>query len=434
MPWQLATAEVVGEQTPEGHYAYPIVVVLVPRQTGKSTWLFDYLIGRCLVHPDYRAAYTAQTGQAAAERFGERMTDLAGTLIRPSCRMFRSSGRERMSFPRGSFLRAFPPRDGALRGSALDAVVIDEAQEVDDLQGHALDMTCLPTFTTRPRRQLILIGTAGNDTSAYLARYLALARAGAEGVALIEYGAAEDDDVTDPALWPRVHPGLAAGLTDTDALASALTVMGPEAFAREYMCVWQSGGSRVIAADLWKSAADHLAVPAEAAPVLAVDVAVDRSAAAIVAAWPDTLGRTVVEVIDYAPGVAWAAPRLLELAALHHPPIIVADSVGPVLTVTDEATRLGLDITTTSTKDYLTACSGFLDRLPADHPARVLHRGDPALTAAAAGARRRTVGDGWAWARRSVTAEVSPLIAASLAAWADQRRPAAPVRPEVYAE
>ena len=53
----------------------------------------------------------------------------------------------------------------------------------------------------------------------------------------------------------------------------------------------------------------------------------------------------------------------------------------------------------------------------------IAHRGDPVLDAAAAGAGRRPVGDGWVWSRRTSTAEVSPLTAASLALWAHQHRP-----------
>lgn len=429
--WQRAAADLVGERTPAGRYAYPVVVVLVPRQCGKTTWVFDLAQGRCLEQRDYRAAYCAQTGHVTTERFGERMAELTGTPLARRVQVRRSQGTERMSFGRGSFLKAFPPRDGALRGSALDLVVIDEPQEIEDDQGTALDQTILPTFTTRPRRQLILVGTAGTDRSGFLARYLAMARAGADGVALLEYGADPDDDPTDPAVWSRCHPGLAAGLTDADALSSALSVMGAAGFAREYLNVWQATGDRVIPAADWAAIRHRDAVPAAGKPpVLAVDVAVDRSATAIVACWPDTDGVLVLEVIEYAPGVSWAATRLAELRAVHSSPLIVADSAGPVLTVVDDVQQLGLSITQTSTREYTAACAAMLDKI-GDRAIR--HRGETALDAAVAGAGRRTVGDGWGWGRRNSTADVSPLVAASLAVWAHQHRPPAPVRPIAYA-
>lgn len=421
-PYQRAIGDLIGEQLPNGRYAYPVVVALVPRQTGKTTLAFDLMQGRCLRHPDYRVAYCAQTGHVTTERMGERMAELAGTPLAPRIKLRRSQGTERMTMGRGSFVKAFPPKDGALRGSALDLVVVDEPQEHDEVLGHALDQTILPTFTTRPRRQLLLIGTAGTDRSAYLARYLALARAGAAGVAVIEFGAEPDEDPTDPAVWRARHPGLAAGLTDEDALQAALGVMGPAGFAREYLNVWQANQDRVISAAAWSAIRRRLAEPADDAVVYGVDVAVDRSSTAIYAVWRSTEGVPTIEQVDYRPGTGWAGQRLADLVG-RHPGRVFADSAGPVLTVVDDAELLKVAVTQTTTREYTAACAGMLDKIG---DAAVWHRGDQALDTAVAGAGKRIVGDGWAWARRSSTTDVAPLVAASLAVWgAVRRRPAA---------
>lgn len=427
LAWQRAAADLIGERTPTGRYVYPVVVVLVPRQTGKTTWVFDLAQGRCLEQADYRAAYTAQTGHVTTERFGERMTAMTGSALGRRVQTRHSQGTERMGFRRGSFLKAFPPKDGALRGSALDLVIVDEPQEIDEQQGTALDQTILPTFTTRPRRQLILCGTAGTDRSKYLARYLAMARAGASGVAILEYGADPDDDPTDPAVWRRVHPGLAAGLTDEDALASALAVMGPAGFAREYLNVWQATSDRTIPAAAWTNIRhrDAKAAPG-VVPVFGVDVAVDRSAAAIVACWPDVEGLPMLEVIDYAPGVAWVAPRLLELHSRHRAQVWIDGGTGPAATVAAELTGRSW-VHPITPREYTAACAGMLDKIT---DRAIGHRGERPLDAAVAGAVRRTVGDGWGWGRRSSTADVAPLVAASLAAYGHQRRPAT-TRPRV---
>lgn len=435
--WQRAAADLIGELTPTGRYAWPVVIILVPRQCGKTTFAFDLMQGRCLQHPDYRVAYCAQTGHVTTERFTERMTEVAGNLLATRIRCRRSQGTERMTFARNSFMKAFPPKDGALRGSALDLVVVDEPQEIDEDLGVALDQTILPTFTTRARRQLVLVGTAGTDRSAYLARYLALARAGAEGVALIEYGANETDDPADPAVWRRVHPGLAAGLTDEDALRSALAVMGTAGFAREYLNVWQTNTDRLIPAAAWSAIRHPKTQPAPGVPpILGVDVAVDRSAAAIVACWPDPDGTPVLEVVDYRPQVDWVAGRLLALAGRHRG-AVWADSAGPVLTVVDDLVQLAAEqripvtIEQTSTRDYTAACAGLLDKI---NTRAVAHRGEQPLDAAVAGAGRRHIGDGaWAWARRTSTADISPLGAGTVALWGHVHRAPAPARPVVYA-
>lgn len=432
LPWQYDTARLISETLPSGRMAYPIVVILVPRQCGKTTFLFDMIMGRCLALPDYRCAYTAQTGHVTSERFSERMTELPSTPLARRVSTRRSAGTERFTFRHGSYLKAFPPKDGALRGSALDLVAIDEAQEVEELLGIALDQTILPTFTTRPRRQYVLIGTAGTDASKYLARYLALARGGAAGVGLVEYGATPDDDPADPAVWHRVHPGLASGLTDDDALRSALAVMGPESFAREYLCVWQESGNRLVSTRDWLLCRRIRSTPIPSVPpVLAVDVAPDRSAAAILAVWPDQAdGAPVAEVVAYAPGTDWPAERLASLYARHGRPMIVADNQGPVLTVVDEAKRLKVPIIQPTVPEYAAACQTMLDRIGRRE---IGHRGGKALDAAITGATKRPIGDGgWGWGRRSATVDVCPLIAATLAFWGHDHRPSL-VRPKVYA-
>ena len=46
----------------------------------------------------------------------------------------------------------------------------------------------------------------------------------------------------------------------------------------------------------------------------------------------------------------------------------------------------------------------------------------PALDAAVAGAAKRSLGDSWAWARRGLSVDISPLVAVSLARWGHATR------------
>ena len=245
-----------------------MAVILVPRQCGKTTFALDLAIGRCLAEANrdripYAVAYTAQTGHVTTERMTERMAQLGSTSIARRAKLRRSQGTERITFRNEAFVKAFPPKPGALRGSTLDLVIVDEVQEIPAELGVALDQEILPTQQNRPRRQVILIGTAGTDASAYLARHLAAARAGAPEYALLEYGADDADDVTDPDVWDRVHPGLAAGLTDRAALSTALAVMGPDSFAREYLNRWLTVSDRVIAPADWAAIRHRDGTPAD---------------------------------------------------------------------------------------------------------------------------------------------------------------------------
>lgn len=436
-PWlsyQRAVADLLGERTERG-YGWAVAVVLLPRQCGKTTIAFDVAMGRCIGQPDYRAALTSQTGHATTERFGERITALQSTPLAGVAQVRKSQGTERITFRQGSYLKAFPPKDGALRGSALDLVVVDEAQEVDDTLGRALDQTILPTFSTRPRRQLVLIGTAGTSTSDYLRRYLELARAGAPDVALVEYGFPADADPLDPATWWAHHPGLAAGLTDEAALRSALAVMGPAGFAREYGNVWQVTTERVIPLSVWAADAAPLAQPAPGGGLtFGADITVDRTAAAITSCWTAADGRgRVVELIEHTEPQR-AAHQLAELHQRHGGDVWL-DGTGPGVTIGAELAasgggKLPAWVHVLTGREVAAACGLLMDGLLAG---TIRHRAEPGMDTAAAGATKRPVGDGWVWGRRTSATDITPLTAATWAAWGHDRQAAPPVRPVVAA-
>jgi hypothetical protein len=427
-PWkdhQRLAADVIGELRPDGRYRHPLAVVLLPRQTGKTTMVHDLALGRCLAYGDYRAAYAAQTGHVTTERMTERMGELADGPLSSRVHVRRSAGTERVSLPGRSYLKAFPPKAGALRSNALDLVIVDEAQEHGTVLGEQLDLTILPTFTTRPRRQLIVIGTAGTDASDYLRRYLAAARDGLPGYCVVEYGAHDGEDVDDEDVWVTRHPGLASGLTDVDALRVARQAMGPAGFGREFLNIWSRTAHRVIPPADWDACQDP-AAESVGGLCFGFDVLPDRAGAAIVAA--DATGW--VEVIAQASDTAWLVPRLLELQAAHRASIACSrfGAAGPAV---DDLERAGVDLVPMSTGDVGNAAAGFLDAI-LQHTLRV--RPSPVLGEAVAGAAQRHLSDtgGFAWSRRASAAPVAALVAASNARWGALHSPP-PVRPVVAA-
>lgn len=434
-PFHRTAADVIGETLPTGRYRYPIVVITFPRQCGKTTFVMDLAIGRGLQQRDYRAAYAAQTGHKTTENFGTRFTELEGGPLAGTVRLRRSAGTERITMPGRSYLKAFPPKPGALRSDALDLVIVDEAQEHDELLGQALDQTIIPTFTTRPRRQLIIIGTAGTDRSAYLRRYLDTARTGAAGFALVEFGAPDDVDFLDPATWPLYHPGLAYGLTDTDALQQGLTAMGPAGFLREYGNVWSRIGIRLVDPADWSAV---LVPPETARPsgrvCLAVHVEADRSAAAVGVA----AEQGYREITDARPGVDWVVPRLLELQRTYTAPIAL-DRYGATGTVADALDRVGANVMVMTALDVANATAGFLDSVNgAAQLEQPLLRIYPAaaLTEAIDGAATRPLGDtgGIAWSHSLSASPIAPLVALCAAGWGYDHLPPEPPRPAVHAE
>ena len=108
-PWQRAAGDLLGEMTPAGTYVYQVGVIMVPRQAGKTTFVFDLAQGRCIQHPDYRAAYTAQTGHVTTERFQElHGPELFRCPLAQVVSARRSAGTERMTVPAGEFRQGIP--------------------------------------------------------------------------------------------------------------------------------------------------------------------------------------------------------------------------------------------------------------------------------------------------------------------------------------
>jgi hypothetical protein len=435
LPYQRYIAEVAGEQMPDGTYAYPVVVLTMPRQSAKTTTAYDVALGRGRAYRDYRCRYSTHKGTITSDRFVDWFLELERTpALLPQMKLRRSRGTEAVGWVRtGSYFQAFPASDGALRSAALDLVIVDEGQEHDDVLGAALKKMITATFNTRPRRQLWVIFSAGTDASTYAAEYLARGVAGAPGVAVFDYGCPEDVDPLDRGMWHTWHPGLAYGLTSYAALDMALGE-GEAAFVREYGNIWtRTSAGPVIDPVAW----GRVATTTDMYPgpvCLGVDVAADRQSSTIALAGPN--GH--VEVLEHAAGVEWVADRVAELRRMFGAPIAL-DSKGPVGTVLDDLEVAGLtrvtaknpygDLLVMDADDVANAAAGFLDAVEHGTVAVWPH---PDLDAAVVAAVKRPLGDaGFGWSRRASAATIAPLVAVCAARWGWTRLP--PDRPRASA-
>ena len=431
LPYQQFIAEVAGEKLDAHRYAHHTIVVWMPRQTAKTTTAYDSMLGRGRIYSGFRSRYTTHQGTITSAKFAEWFTELEGHQRALALfQLRRSQGTEAVRWRRTrSYFQAFPPRDGALRSQALDAVVVDEAQEHDDLLGSALRSTIRPVFATRPRRQLWIVFSAGTDASTYALSYLAKALAGAPGYAVFDYGCPDDVDPLDESLWSTWHPGLAYGLTSIEAMRAAREE-DDQAFIREYANRWTRTTYRVVDPGVWAAALTAREFPRPAGRMcLGVDVAADRGSAAIGVAVSTPAG-PYVEVVDAHAGTEWVAGRVLELQATHGAPVAI-DRYGAVGTVADALELAGAKLIQMKTQDVANAAAGLLDDLEAGHLAVYP---SPALTEAVDGVAKRPLGDGngFAFSRRASSAPIAPLVAVAAARWGLARLPN-PVRPQVHA-
>jgi hypothetical protein len=422
-------ADVALEVDETGRFFYQLVIVTVPRQSGKTTLFGTVADHRALIVPGARCWFTQQSGKHAVDWLINEHWPLLAPFV-PKVHLRRAAGSEHIKWlPSGGLIRPFPPTPDGLHGKVSDLVVVDEPWAFDQVRGTQLDQAIVPTQATRPNAQVWKVSTAGDATSTWWLGTVEAGRAAAradrrDGVAYFEWSCPDGLDPTDPVSWPLYHP--AYGRTvGPDSMSAALEILGADEFARAYGNCWVSTTARVIPLAAWRQAAEEPAdLPEPGGLALGFDVAVDRSDAAVVAAWRDPAGIAHVEVVDYRAGVGWLSDRVPELVAKWRPRAVAYDAAGPALDVADVLTRAGVTLEGLKARDYAAACLSLLDGLAADPPA-LRYRPHPALDAAANDATRRALGDAWAWGRRTSAGSLAALTAATVAIWGFDHAPAA---------
>ena len=435
-PWQRHVADIAGEIDPSGvGYAYPIVVLVVPRRAGKTLLTLAVGLAHARARAAVRAWYTAQRREDAARQFRDEWSPAitSSALLDSQFVLKRGAGKEGVWARRGSSrLQIFPPTETALHGHNADLVVFDEAWAFDTMQGDALEAAARPAQLTRPWRQLWIVSAGGTVESTWLDRWMTLGRAGAQGVAYFEWSAddqAHDYDPGDPAVWRASHPSLGYGFTTDELAVLWATKTSTAEFERSYLNVWPRPSEitqEAIPVELWAACADPgSSVPDGAAIVWGVDVTPERHRGAIAAVGERPDGRTHVEIVEHRPGVDWLVDRVAELTRAHRSRCIVLDPGGPAgaLARDLEVAAGSVPVVLCGGRDYAQACAGLYDDVTAR---RLAHLEQPVLDEAVQAARRRNIGDVWVWARRSL-ADICPLGAITVARWAHadpSRRPA----------
>jgi phage terminase large subunit-like protein len=416
MPWQRQVADVALEVMPGGLPAYREVRLTVPRQSGKTTELLAVEVDRCLNWGRrQRCLYAAQDRNNSRAKWEEQGEILDGTPLRPLFTMRRQTGLERMVWrSTASTIGITASGESSGHGQTLDLGVIDEAFAQKD---ERLAQAFRPAMLTRPSAQMWIVSTMGTDESTFLNDRVDDGRARVEdgqrsGVCYFEWSAHDDDDPDDEDTWWRCMPALGHTVT-VDTIRADHDSLDAGEFARAYLNRRAAGGKPVIDSATWAACSDPQSQPG---PLLAMglDVTPDREHSSIGVASRRRDGRIHIEVVDRRGGTDWVVARMLELQRQWHPARVMFDPASPAGSLRLDLAAAGVAMEGTEVRTYAQACGAFYD----DAINRKLaHRSQPALDAAVAGARKRNLGDAWAWARR-VGADVSPLVAVTLARWA----------------
>jgi hypothetical protein len=411
MPWQQLVADVASElDEATGLPAFREVVVTVPRQSGKTTLVLAYELHRALMWGRaQRIAYTAQTGfDARRKLIDDQAPILLGSPLSAAVeKVQKAQGNEAIVFRNGSRIDVLASSESAGHGRTLDLPILDEVfADADDRREQAL----LPAMSTRPDAQLFVVSTMGTEASTYLNRKVETGRSAvveglASGIAYFEWSAEVDADIDDPDTWRSCMPALGHTIT-LATVEHARRTMSEGDFRRSMLNQKTISDERVIPVGVWGEVCSEGVAPSGRL-VFALDVNPERSASAVAVADPEGRG----ELVEFRSGVGWVVDRVVELCQRWEAAVRL-DAYSPAGSLADELVARGVRVERYSTREVSYACGSFFDRLM---DGKVEVRRHAALDEAAAGARRRSTGDSWVWARRDAECDVAPLIALTLA-------------------
>jgi phage terminase large subunit-like protein len=368
--------------------------------------------------------------RALGKPISETMVDLGDGVLVKISNTNGEEGFERLDT--GQRLKFIARSKGSGRGFSGDVNVIDEAFAYTTDQQDAL----MPTLIARPNAQIVYLSSPPltGDTGAVM--YALKERAESGGDDSLGYrdwgldGHLDDlakVDLDDRRLWAQSNPALGLGRVTVETIERmrrSMTANGGAGFAREVLGLWpkrREGGGAIDMAQ-WAKLLDGLS-KRDGFLALGVDISPQRDYAAIGMFGPREDGLGHWQIIDYRPGTNWLVDRIVDLReGLDPVGIGMGRATGASLAV--ELAKVGItppeeseqpargDLLVTSASQMTAATGQALDAI---RQGAVRHIGQPELDAAVAGAKTRETGDTVAWSRKDADADISPLVAISIA-------------------
>jgi hypothetical protein len=397
----------------------------MPRRSTKTTSIFAWITGMCLLHKGWQVAYTAATtGKSARDRFVKEILPEAERAQKDGApiQIRKGAGQERIIFDNGSLLQVLAPLGNEFRGQAFDAVVVDEAGEADTLAGGELLAAILPTLATSKYGMLIVTGTAGEYRGGNLLwDSLEAGRAGKAAMVDYSYGDAVDTEQLGDwsyvaPLLEKYHPSVGT-LTTLERLELSWSMMDPHMFAREYLGVWGDKGG--VGGIFDRAQWDALYLPGELPTPprrFALAVAATEQSGSIVAAWRED-GEARLLVLDGRPGRAWLPTAARDIARRYRIPVVVDPNVLSSSVMPDVVQRLEQlspppRVERQGYEDVAAAHERMVEEI---RGARIRHYGQESLTSAFLSVRRVQMGGKWKFGRQSEEFDITAAQAAALA-------------------
>ena len=422
----------LGER-PDGRWQAFEVGLVVPRQNGKGSILEARELAALFLFQEPMVIHTAHLFSTAnehrmrlerlirgaphlIERIKGFQGDPNGTIpgIKTgnqdmSITAVDGSGRE---VSRVKFLARAGGNSG--RGFTGDLVVLDEAYHLPD----SVIAAMMPTMAARSMDgspQIWYTSSAGMPESEVLNRIRSRGMDAADEtrLAYYEWSAPDDADPDDPEVWAQANPSMGIRIAE-DFIATERKSMDDEEFKRERLGIWAKlGGSSAIPRERWSAASDPTSVAGdEVAFGFDVTPLRDFGSIAVASRLPD--GRVHIELVDRRAGTDWLMPRMSQVHDRWNPLGVCFDAASQAASVAAEAPRaLARTMTGLPNRDVMQACGEFFQAVM---EGAVVHTDQQALNEAVEAARQtKGISDLWRWTREDRSADISPLVAATMA-------------------
>lgn len=411
--------------TDQGRWAATMCGLSAPRQNGKNVAVeLRELFGA--VGNGERILHTAHQLRTAAAHFdrlkfffGDKANDpraIFPELNRRVRRIRSTNGQEGIELINGGMIAIGSRSAQAGRGLAFDLLVCDEAQDMSDEELEAVR----PVISASRNPQMIFLGTppGARSSGEPFGRLRTEALGGhSKRLSWHEYSAPDHADLDDQEAWRIANPGLGIRIL-WETVEDERTSSSDQSFALERLGMWNPDrtGQVIIPSDIWQRQGDQLSI-ANNDLAIAIDTGPNRERSSVALAGRRPDDRWHVELYEEKSGVAWVA-AYIERLINSNPQIraVIIDRNAAAASIIDDLDQRRINVTATSAADMAAACGLFYDGIVEGW---LVHTDQPQLSYALAVARKRSMlnGQAWAWNRKSEEADITPLVAATLAVW-----------------
>lgn len=378
-----------------GHLAYSEIGFLAHRRTGKS-YLIEALVAEAGARGPSLALITAQTRDDAADRWAEiagvdptkpdRGLKNGPDRIAATLHATTGNSNEQLTFRKtGAVFRPFSPSEKAVHGGEADLVFVDELWWHSVVTKRELQAAYRPPWLLKDGQEWLL-SAGGTSRSSWLRELRergrrAVTEGRQHGLAYFECSAPESvralrgDELLQAVL--EHHPRRGRGLL-VSSLRHDLENMTRAEFIRAYANLDCDDDAADLPEWVEKSkTADRVPLDARVSVGVAADP--DRRQAAVVIAGQLEDGRIVIETVNVAPGVMWAAQYA---ATIEQAALISIANTKMSRTVADQLDNLtDIPVERVSQADVIAASGGLYAALQ-EWAGMVKHDGNPALVAA----------------------------------------------------